>query len=1599
MPAINVARTDTFEQQRVKINEISEQIFSINAGGSDLQTGILKLGDGSVDNPALSFTSDNQLGFYRVDNSVLGFVAAGKKLTNLSPEAFVSFKDIITQKNVVGELVITNSGLNYDPGNYSNIPITGGIGNNLTANITVSEYKGNITSEGSGYDFGTYNDQYLEGGNGTGAVCSFTVKGVDGAITDGGSGYYPGTYENVPFTNISSSGSGETATVTVTGEVDYNGSITNAGSGYSEGTYNGVAFFNSPQQTFVVTTVSNPGSPPPANVYQIDGTTQQALTLTAGNTYRFDYSDSSNDGHPLVFKNTNDTALDPGAFVTQNGTGFVDLIIKPGAPTGDIKYDCSIHAGMGATITVQTGTVGEHGDGLLCDATVDSNGNVTTINVLNVGEDYNPNDVLELNLANGTGFEYTLGATTTYTGVVTSIDTNENGLGYLQNDVLSIDQADLGNVGGSGFEFTVTSIPGVVSEFSFSIQGTGYQPGDTLILPDETTGVQGTVFGSITVESTFTEGSTTATVTSTAQLIDGMEISGSTSVDPGTTITVVNATTITLSAAATASESSSPTEYSTSQGADQIQVTSTTGLFPGMSVTQTAGNATLFDGATITEIDYATNTLTMSDDSEEPGSATMTFTPEYGANPTTDFTYVVGDLGPITGLAINNPGNGYEQFDVLSVNPTNLVSPTVYAVRVVDIQKLTFTTAITPGTFSVGDRVTLDGNDVFEVVLVKESGGTFNYIIVEGSNFSTDGGQEIERVTDGSTFITDTVVESHRFTINNQFEPSITLDAGSSYVFDLADSTNQSHEFALSKFPDGPYSPSRVTKIVNITAGSNQITVDDTSSIAEGMVITVLAGQGVVNGTTVTSVVDGTTLEISQNALVTGETQLEFRGVEYTDGVTRDSSFLTINVTSSTPTPLYYYCRTESIHENMGGFDGDEVAITVNQGATRTYGSGATFVAATINTEDSIYADVETGTITLSTLNATEINSTDYTGTNLVTSPFVEGSTYVKTPQVRDSGSGLSIQTINANFTGNINITDKAVITGATGNILSQGEIKVIDKFNSNDRLQIKNNIISTTSNDNVVVQPYSDRLLKVDASTGFVVPKGTDSQRPTQYAENGAIRFNTDSNQYEGYSDISGSGVWSSLGGVRDLDGNTYIKAEASPGANDNTLYYYNDDILAFRNTKNNVILDGAKTIQSSNTVGVTYSNWVANLAVFTGNYLRYRNNVYEVMLSGTTGTSGNPPVDVSGDNFTNGTATLRWIQLAVGEIVIDEVSQVRIGPFGDIPVVIGGDLRLKNNVISTDINDVVIQPLAGKKVKIDATTSIAVPVGDVNQRGSAIQGSLRFNTSASQFEGYDGANWGSLGGVKDVDQDTQIKAESSAGSDEDTLTFFNEGILTLTLNKNQLSFENIDVVRSVVSDEFELTASLLTLDNAATTLDNTTADTTFLHTSKQYFKIGLSGGINVDPVLTLSNDGDLFYNTAFGTGTPSNIKLFDADLKTFETTDLRVKTEDAVLTKGTVDSAVFNIYETATNKGAKIVLIAENTNDNEKEFIEFGVTDDGADVFFTEYGNIQTNGALFTPVFELTAGVVRLNITVGATVGNTQTVNLTIVSHITKK
>jgi len=112
---------------------------------------------------------------------------------------------------------------------------------------------------------------------------------------------------------------------------------------------------------------------------------------------------------------------------------------------------------------------------------------------------------------------------------------------------------------------------------------------------------------------------------------------------------------------------------------------------------------------------------------------------------------------------------------------------------------------------------------------------------------------------------------------------------------------------------------------------------------------------------------------------------------------------------------------------------------------------------------------------------------------------------------------------------------------------------------------------------------------------------------------------------------------------------------------------------------------------------------------------------------------------------------------------------------------------------------------------VIFNSVGTLQIPVGTTAQRGAdstAAVGQIRFNTTDETFEGYDGANWGTLGGVKDVDQDTFIRPESSPGADEDTLDFFTDGV-----------------------ERLELTTTTFTIrDSVLTVLENTTESTDYL-------------------------------------------------------------------------------------------------------------------------------------------------------------------------
>jgi hypothetical protein len=79
---------------------------------------------------------------------------------------------------------------------------------------------------------------------------------------------------------------------------------------------------------------------------------------------------------------------------------------------------------------------------------------------------------------------------------------------------------------------------------------------------------------------------------------------------------------------------------------------------------------------------------------------------------------------------------------------------------------------------------------------------------------------------------------------------------------------------------------------------------------------------------------------------------------------------------------------------------------------------------------------------------------------------------------------------------------------------------------------------------------------LNILAATGtshWTLPVGTTAQRPGTPAA-GMVRYNSSQTTFEGYS----SGAWSSLGGVKSVDGYTYIQAETSAGASNGDLDFY---------------------------------------------------------------------------------------------------------------------------------------------------------------------------------------------------------------------------------------------------------------------------------------------------------------------------------------------------------------------------------------------------------------------------------------------------------
>ena len=178
------------------------------------------------------------------------------------------------------------------------------------------------------------------------------------------------------------------------------------------------------------------------------------------------------------------------------------------------------------------------------------------------------------------------------------------------------------------------------------------------------------------------------------------------------------------------------------------------------------------------------------------------------------------------------------------------------------------------------------------------------------------------------------------------------------------------------------------------------------------------------------------------------------------------------------------------------------------------------------------------------------------------------------------------------------------------------------------------------------------------------------------------------------------------------------------------------------------------------------------------------------ELAYAYTSGTAGSGKLYIGGGTETAGNASTRVVLGgeyytglvdnggAGGTLNVSAKSIPVLSATGTIDTWKVGNLQLTANTFSsTDTNgNITLTPNGTGYVSVSGTNGIKIPVGTTAQRGPTVQGTMRYNTSTSQFEGYDGTNWGSLGGVKSVDGYTYIIAETTPAASDGVLHFYAE-------------------------------------------------------------------------------------------------------------------------------------------------------------------------------------------------------------------------------
>ena len=193
--------------------------------------------------------------------------------------------------------------------------------------------------------------------------------------------------------------------------------------------------------------------------------------------------------------------------------------------------------------------------------------------------------------------------------------------------------------------------------------------------------------------------------------------------------------------------------------------------------------------------------------------------------------------------------------------------------------------------------------------------------------------------------------------------------------------------------------------------------------------------------------------------------------------------------------------------------------------------------------------------------------------TNLTTDLITENSTSINKFIVANKYNNNLF--IDGDLTINSNLIVYGVTTTLNTDVYTTEQLNITNT-GTGDALIVKQinnsyNIFTASNNDIPVFNiNYNGKVgigtespkvyLEINTTDGIKIPSGTDIQRPAGInLIKGTIRYNTDTNQFEGY----GAGNnWGTLGGVKDVNNDTFISAESAPGVNNDELRFITSNI-----------------------------------------------------------------------------------------------------------------------------------------------------------------------------------------------------------------------------------------------------------------------------------------------------------------------------------------------------------------------------------------------------------------------------------------------------